>query len=350
MAAAKLPRCRTAHVEIPGAGRTEAVWLCDDANEIRVGVVPADGGEIASIRLKRGTRWGEVLYCGMDYDPNPPVGWPGRAPLLWPAVGRSYARADIERAKKLGEKLGRTQWEHKGRIYPMPMHGFVRLMPWTLVDRGADANGAWCVCEIDDSEETREYYPFAFSLRATHRLAGGEIRSLYEVRAGDNDDPLPFNIGNHIGFRMPFFGKGDYMRCAIRSPGRHNVTGAGPSWRGGRRTAVNLTKAAPLGDGLYQDVFLMGYTRRKAWGEVRDPFSGIVARVSQAERPVRGKYLSKERDLAFVFWGRPQDGQICPEPWLGVPNSLNTGRHLLKLEPGGLFKWEMRVAFTRTGA
>ena len=347
MAAVKSPRCRTTHMDAPRLGRTEIVWLSDDARGIRVGVVPADGGEIASIRLKPKNRWREILYRGLDYDPNPPVGWPGRAPVLWPAVGRLYAQADIERAKKTGEKPAELRYAYKGRLYPMPMHGFVRLLPWRLVDRGADADGAWCMCEINDSDETRKFYPFAFGLRVTHRLRGGEIRSLYEVRAGDNDAPMPFNIGNHIGFRMPFFGKGDYMQCAIRTPGVRNITGAAPEWRGGKRTPVNLKRGAPLGDGLYQDVFLMGYTRRTTWGEVSDPFSGLTVRVAQAERPVGGKYLSREKDFAFVFWGRPQDGQICPEPWLGVPNSLNTGRHLLKLRPGGLFKWEMRVGFRR---
>ena len=105
MAAVKFPRCRMAHIDAPGMGRLEISWLCDDAKGIRVGVVPADGGEIASIRYKAKGRWREILYRGLDYDPNPPVGWPGRAPVLWPAVGRSYARADIERARRTGAKL-----------------------------------------------------------------------------------------------------------------------------------------------------------------------------------------------------------------------------------------------------
>jgi len=44
----------------------------------------------------------------------------------------------------------------------------------------------------------------------------------------------------------------------------------------------------------------------------------------------------------FVLWGEGTDetgGFICVEPWLGGPNSLNTGRGRVALSPGHSFQW-----------
>lgn len=39
--------------------------------------------------------------------------------------------------------------------------------------------------------------------------------------------------------------------------------------------------------------------------------------------------------------GRP--GFICMEPWLGVPDSLNTGNGRVLLKQGEEFRWSMRI-------
>ena len=44
----------------------------------------------------------------------------------------------------------------------------------------------------------------------------------------------------------------------------------------------------------------------------------------------------------FVLWGEGTDetgGFICVEPWIGGPNSLNTGRGRVALSPGHSFQW-----------
>lgn len=345
MAKTPRPRCRSGRIDIPRRPRSRIVWLCDDANGLRVGVVPADGGEVAGIRYRDGRRWHELLYLGLNYDPNPPLGWPGRAPVLWPVVGRTHTQAQIDRFEKTGRSPRTLRYELDGKVYPIDMHGFVRKMPWELTECGADAKRAWAVCHVAATPATRRQYPFDFGIDVEHSVTNGEIRSLYTVRAGANDRPMPFCIGNHIGFNMPFFGKGDYMQCAVKSPGKRRCLLGGPRGLTGKTEPMDLATPVPLGAGVYSDTFVMGYTRRNAWAEVSDPFSGLTVRVSQAERPVKGRYLSKEKDLAYVIWGKPEDNQICPEPWLGAPSAITTGKHLLELAPHGVFKWEMRVAF-----
>ena len=51
----------------------------------------------------------------------------------------------------------------------------------------------------------------------------------------------------------------------------------------------------------------------------------------------------------FVFWGEPPKegsscGFHCVEPWVGGPNSLNTGKGLIVLtKDAPSFVWEMAV-------
>lgn len=44
-----------------------------------------------------------------------------------------------------------------------------------------------------------------------------------------------------------------------------------------------------------------------------------------------------------MLWGDKSAGFICPEPWLGGPNSLNTKRGLVELAPGKSFRWGFAV-------
>lgn len=338
------PRCRLSTFDIPGRPKTGLVRLCDDARGIRMSVIPADGGEIVGIRYRFGSRWREILYRGLDYSPDPPDDWPGRAPLLWPAVGRTFLPEQLVRWRKSGRLPRALQYECGGRVYPIPLHGFARLMPWEIGPCGADADSAWVTCTLASSPVTRKQYPFDFKLTVTHRLLKGAIVSLYEVAAGSNPGAMPFCIGNHIAFRVPFTGKGAYEDCTIRTPGnrRHLLTSIG--LLSGRTRRINVTKPVPLNEEIYDDVFVMGYRRRTAWAELCDP-NALTVRISQSEKLVGGRFLSRENDLAFVFWGRPEYNHICPEPWMGVPNALNSGKSLLRLPPNRCFRWQMRVAF-----
>lgn len=45
----------------------------------------------------------------------------------------------------------------------------------------------------------------------------------------------------------------------------------------------------------------------------------------------------------FVMWGEAEKQYICPEPWLGVPNSLNTGKGSVHLGAGETFEWTFSI-------
>src|SRR6266498_4070617 len=69
----------------PPAG--ELVVLHDEKGGLEASICPSQGGELCSLRLRHKGAWTELLYRAADY--SPAEGWRGKAPLLWPATGRS---------------------------------------------------------------------------------------------------------------------------------------------------------------------------------------------------------------------------------------------------------------------
>lgn len=343
MPALKARKCALAEFALPGRPRATLVRMTDPATGMECCVIPAAGAEIAGLSLHLGGRRQEILYRAFAYRRTPPDGWDGRAPLLWPAVGRTNTAAQLARAAGTGRRPRSYKYEINGRTLPMGMHGFARAMAWELADHGVRAPGAFCTCTLRSNDRTRRMYPFDFHLSATHTLGRGCVVSTYVVTAdAANAGPMPFAIGNHIGFALPFGKHGAFDACTVKTPGNRQIfldRLALPSRKSVRK---DLSRPVPLASGIWADTFLGGYTRRTAWVELADPES-VTLRISHAERPVKGNYLSREEDLHFVFWGSPEIGYFCPEPWLGKPNALNTGVGCVKLAPGEKFIWEMKL-------
>ncbi len=99
------------------------------------------GAELVALRDAKG---GDLLFNG------DPAYWTGRAPLLFPIVGRLPGDALI----------------HQGVTYPMLQHGFARRRVFTLLSATEDS----ATFALEADEETRLQYPFEFSLRVTYTL------------------------------------------------------------------------------------------------------------------------------------------------------------------------------------
>jgi len=106
------------HAEAAGDEPVELIILRDTDAGVEAGIAPSQGGELSSLRFRRGTDWLEILYLGRDYTPRDD--WTGKAPLLWPATGRSFP-PDLEERRKAGENFNDGAWEWKGQRYRMPI-------------------------------------------------------------------------------------------------------------------------------------------------------------------------------------------------------------------------------------
>jgi len=120
--------------------------------------------------------------AGIEFVWQAEPAWPRHAPLLFPIVGR----------------LANDELRHRGRSYRMTQHGFARDSRFAWVERGESR----CVLMLEDSETTRERYPFAFRLAVTYRLEQSALDvTLAITNAGE--DRLPASIGAHPAFNWP---------------------------------------------------------------------------------------------------------------------------------------------------
>jgi galactose mutarotase-like enzyme len=114
-----------------------------------------------------------------------PQWWAGRAPLLFPMVGRATAdRIKVD-----------------GQYYSLPQHGFARRGRFEVVSSAPTR----CLLRLRDSDETRAAFPFAFLLDVYYELHESALAVEAEV-FNEGDVSLPCSFGFHPAFRWPLPG------------------------------------------------------------------------------------------------------------------------------------------------
>ena len=109
--------------------------------------------------------------------------WGYHAPILFPHAG-----------KVVDGKL-----QAKGKVYESSQHGFARLMEHDFVAQTQDT----IVLELCSSPETLARFPYEFRLVSTFTLEGDTVHHTLTVENLD-DEMLPFGIGYHPAFTVPF--------------------------------------------------------------------------------------------------------------------------------------------------
>jgi gluconolactonase len=313
-----------------GPGSPRVVVLHDRTAGAEAAIAPSEGGELSSFKVTRNGQLVELIYNARNYA-SPPGAFHGRGPLLWPAVGAQYPVGTIPKAS-----CGMGTYPVMGKTYPMPCHGFAKEMPWKEISRSADAHGAHVTVELQDSDATRKYYPFAFRLDVNYELADGHLTVDYVVKSDQsNAEPMPFSIGNHLGFNIPFV-KGsnpDDVKFETQNTVQLLRNSAGVLSGESKPRTFDPPEALGTFD-AHVALPLAGY-RSQPFARLIDP-TGMVIRVTETSTSTLPEPL-----IRFNAYGGPKQGYFCPEPWFGVQNSLNTGVGLIKLQPGG--SWTFRL-------
>ena len=130
-----------------------------------------EGAELQSIALRES---GQPLLWHGD-----PAVWKGRAPWLFPIIGR----------------LKDDYYLHDGRKYPMNMHGFARKSAFTVESRAANA----IHFILTDTPDTLPVFPWRFLLNITYELTGRLLHITCAVRNLDAS-VMYFSLGAHPGF------------------------------------------------------------------------------------------------------------------------------------------------------
>jgi galactose mutarotase-like enzyme len=272
-------------------------------------VIDPFGAELSSLRDAAGREW------MTDADP---AYWSGRAPLLFPIVGR----------------LEGDRYRLDGREYPLPQHGFARRQGFAPVEQTTDR----ATFRLTDNDATRAVYPFAFALDAVFVAEGASLA--VEVRATNTGEvPMPASFGYHPAFAWPLPGGGAKEAHAVRfAAGEHGaLKGLSPEGLiAGERPSPLEGRALPLRDALFADGALI-------WAPVESR--------SVTYGPAAGPSLTVDFPDAQMLgiWTKPGAGFVCIEPWWGIADSAGFAGTIwdkpgmVRLQPGETRRFAMRL-------
>ena len=312
--------------------------LRDQGGGMEAAIAPDRGGELSSLRVRHKGNWIELLYLARDYAPRDD--WTGKAPHLWPATGSNFP-PDVQRRIKAGERVNRGGYDLNGKRYAMPGHGFARQLPWRVERKSATAGQAAVTLVLEDTAETRSMYPFRFRAEVEYVVVQRELQIKYKIRSGtSNRQEMFFSIGNHITFAVPFVPGTDPREIVLTTPLCREIlksngvpTGAITAWphTSGLKLGAIPVRAA---------VTLTGCAPDEPYVALRDP-QGLSLRISH-----HASQIPPDPVALFNLWGDPAAGFFSPEPWVGLQNSLASGKGLIRIQPGREFTWMIRVAIS----
>ena len=299
--------------------------LRDEVAGLEAAVAESQGGELSSLRVHVNGRWMETLYKARDY--TSPEGWRGKAPWLWPATGRNVDP---------GVKGSGYRW--RGRYYPMPAHGFVRDMAWKRLDAGAGEAGAYVTVCVTDTEETRKSYPFGFRVTAEYRLAEGSLAITFTVAASPkNRAGMFFSAGNHITFRVPLLEGTEPGDMRFETPSTVEYLKDPLGIPSGQTRPLSYPRAVPLAEIPPLSAVSLGGYAGEPYMVLGDP-RGLNIRITHS-----ASLIPEPPVILFNVWGDPVQGFFSPEPWVGLQNSFNLQKGLVRLRPGGIWTWKIEI-------
>jgi len=249
-----------------------------------------------------------------------PAFWTGRAPLLFPVVG-----------KPAGETI-----RIDGRAYPMKQHGFARRMMFTVSEHREDC----AVFTLDANTETRRSFPFEFQLRVSFRIEGASLTVEAEVFNPDRERSLPASFGFHPAFAWPLPGggvkEGHRITFSADEPEPLRRIDADGQIAPEPRPSPLDGRVLELRDDLFGDDALI-WDRLHSDRVTYQGAAGPRLEIAFPDTPILG------------IWTRPGAHFVCIEPWHGIADSSGfTGDFrdkpgVFEVEPGARKRIAMRV-------
>ena len=273
------------------------------------------GAQLMSITAADGT---EYLWSG------DPAYWTGRAPNLFPYVGR----------------LTGDSYTYGGKTYQMTRHGFAKRTVFTPVDQG----GANLTLRMTDTPESRACYPFSFHFDVSYVLEDSALVIVYAVE-NKGRETMYFGLGGHPGFRVPLEeGKRfeDYRLTFAHPSQPWQVLMSDSYMINGHEAPYPLEDGVtlPLRHGLFDHdaVILKNFERTMTLS---------------AGEGTRGLTLSCPGMRYLGIWHMPETDApyVCLEPWASLPSrqdvveDLTQQNDLISLVPGQRYenRWTISI-------
>ncbi|APX23960.1 MAG: aldose epimerase [Rhodobacteraceae bacterium] len=278
------------------------------ANDALSATIAPLGAEMQTLRTAAGD---DLLWHG------DPTWWSGRAPILFPIVGRAP-----------GNRI--AVGDHEAE---MRQHGFARRATFAIDDHGPDH----CRHVLRDDAETRTLYPFAFELSVTHGLEGDTLAVGVEITNHD-DREMPFGFGFHPAFAWPLPGAKGLPHEVLLA------NGAEPALA---RLSDGLLPpdrhASPFDEGR----LVLDPTQFEADAMIFPEGAGDTLRYGVPEGPQLSFRFENLPNLAL--WTIPGAPYLCVEPWHGMAAETGASPQIserpfsLALAPGDSVRFGYRV-------
>jgi len=273
--------------------------------------ISPQGAELHSLKAANG----DELIWQAD-----PTFWGRHAPHLFPIVGR----------------LSNDMLLHEGASYRMGQHGFARDMEFEIVTRSDTA----CTLRLQDNDQTRDKFPFAFELSIDFILVGNTLAITYVIR-NPGDVELPCSIGAHPAFNWPI-------------PGNTSKDGHEIIFTETESCEINRLDAGLLKGDTFPWPWLENNNALKLDDALFEPDAMIFTDHTSREVRYHGEtgptIVVRFDDFPHLgIWSVPGSGFVCIEPWQGHSSPVDfEGDYadkpgIVKIAPGEEQRWSMTI-------
>lgn len=203
---------RSTKKDVSGGLDGTILVLEDETGTCQASIWPALGFNCFDWRLKRNGQNLQLLYADPQLFAN---GRPTRSgiPILFPFPNRIRDGAFAWQGKSY--QLPRNDAPGKNAI-----HGFPCRKPWRITERGADGAQAWVTGEFRgsvDAPETVSQWPSDYLIRITYRLQADRLKLEAQIENAGTAS-MPFGLGYHPYFHLPFSSVGNAEECEVQVP------------------------------------------------------------------------------------------------------------------------------------
>ena len=248
---------------------------------------------------------------------------------LWQGNAVYWARRDANLFPYVG-RLTEGKYLLDGKEYLMTIHGFCIGTDFEVTSQSADS----IRFTLEDSERTREMYPFRFAFHVDYRLEENRIVKTCLVENKDSRE-MYFGIGGHPGFNVPLGGEGAFEDWKLvfpqeSQPVRMDLDPENYRYAGTEQPypLENGTTIALTHDLFDLDAVVLRDMPRSVC--ICSPISSRSVTVDYPHMPFLGLWHKPHSDAPYV----------CIEPWVSLPShsaymeDISKQEHLIHLPAG----------------
>lgn len=230
-----------------------------------------------------------------------PKHWGRHAPVLFPIVGR----------------LKNDEYSYNGRNYNMTQHGFARDMEFSLVMKTQEE----ALFLLTSTSETKEMYPFEFSLFIRYTLRGTELSVTYIVET--ESDEMYFSIGGHPAFNVPLSEKvkfEDYFIKFSPSKSRVAIPLEGYLIKPEMKTIAQTNTSIKMSREWFKNDAHIFETSGENSFTIASELDDASIELSYDNFPYVGFWSAYPSEAPF----------ICIEPWCGIADDVDSSGDITK--------------------